>query len=154
MTGGSNDEFERRIGAVRSFNRFYTGHLGLLEERFLKSQFSLTKARVLYELCHHGPTTATEIAANLGLDPGYLSRIVADFERESIVRRVTSQIDRRQQRLTLTAKGQQTFARLERRSHDKIASMLADLSEGQQETMINSMQTIAALLDRRASSRV
>jgi len=113
------------IAAVRAFNRFYTRKLGVLDQHLGKSPFSLSEARVLYELAQRDDLAAKEIGNELGLDPGYLSRILQSFEDGGLVTRKPLPSDRRQYRLSLTAKGRQAFARLDRASHDEVAGMLA-----------------------------
>ena len=120
-----------QIAAVRAFNRFYTRKLGVLDQQLLKSPFSLSEARVLYELAHREDVAAKEIGIELGLDPGYLSRIVQKFDEDGLITRKPLPADRRQYRLALTAKGRQTFARLERSSQDDVGAMLAALPHGE-----------------------
>src|ERR1700704_3579199 len=128
-----------QIAAVRAFNRFYTRKLGVLDQHLLKSPFSLSEARVLYELAHRQDLAAKEIGIELGLDPGYLSRIIQNFDENGLITRKPLPADRRQYRLRLHAKGRQAFARLDRRSHDDIADMLATLSRGDTERLIGAM---------------
>src|ERR1700757_570279 len=96
-----------RIAAVRAFNRFYTRKLGVLDQHLSKSPFSLSEARVLYELAHRDELAAKEIGIELGLDPGYLSRIVQNFDETGLITRKALAADRRQLRLGLTARGRQ-----------------------------------------------
>ena len=105
-------ELAERVAAVRAFNRFYTRKLGVLDQQLLKSPFSLSEARVLYELAHREDAAAKEIGIELGLDAGYLSRIVQKFDEDGLITRKPLPADRRQYRLGLTAKGRQAFARL------------------------------------------
>jgi DNA-binding MarR family transcriptional regulator/GNAT superfamily N-acetyltransferase len=121
---GSNE----RIGAVRRFNRFYTQRLGVLQDGWLDSSFSLTEARVLYELTRRGGATATEIGAALGLDAGYLSRILRAFQSRGLISRKTSADDARQSRIALTARGRKVFAPLERHTVEEIGATLKSLS--------------------------
>src|ERR1700760_1149766 len=100
------------IAAVRAFNRFYTRKLGVLDQHLGKSPYSLSEARVLYELAHRDDLAAKEIGIELGLDPGYLSRIVQSFDEKGLITRKPLPSDRRQACLNLTAKGRQSFARL------------------------------------------
>src|SRR5688572_14968011 len=104
--------FPQRVAAVRRFNRLYTKQIGLLHEHLLRSPFSLTEARVIYELAHRAATTATELSSELGLDGGYLSRILHRFRRRGLVARKPSKTDGRQSLLSLTARGRQAFAQL------------------------------------------
>ena len=114
----SNEEM--RISAVRAFNRFYTRRLGVLGQTLLESPFSLSEARVLYELAHRDGAAAKELGIELDLDAGYLSRIVQKFADDGLITRRPLPADRRQQQLNLTAKGRQAFAKLDRRSHEDV----------------------------------
>lgn len=135
-----------QISAVRAFNRFYTRKLGVLDQQLLKSPFSLSEARVLYELAHREDAAAKEIGIELGLDPGYLSRIVQKFDEDGLITRKPLASDRRQYRLALTAKGRQTFARLQRSMEDEVGAMLAALRNGDSDRLIAAMATIERLL--------
>ena len=135
-----------QIAAVRAFTRFYTGKLGVLDQRLLKSPFSLSEARVLYELANRDSPAAKEIGIELGLDPGYLSRILQKFCDDGLITRKPLPADRRQYRLGLTAKGRQAFAKLDRSSHDDVADMLAALPPGCGRELIAAMATIERLL--------
>jgi DNA-binding MarR family transcriptional regulator/N-acetylglutamate synthase-like GNAT family acetyltransferase len=135
-----------RVAAIRHFNRFYTRQIGVLEERLLKSPFSLTEVRVLYELAHAEGLTATRLRAELGLDAGYLSRILARFEERGLLARAASEADGRQSRLRLTKKGRAVFAPLNAAADEEIAALLAGLSEGEQRRLAEAMRTIERLL--------
>jgi DNA-binding MarR family transcriptional regulator/GNAT superfamily N-acetyltransferase len=137
---------EHRVAAMRRFSRFYTRRLGVLDDRFLDSPFSLAEARVLYELTQRDRPTATEVGAALDLDPGYLSRILRGFAERGLVTKTPAPEDRRQSRLALTAKGRKAFAPLERRSHDDVAVMLGALAEADQERVLAAMGTIERLI--------
>src|ERR1700759_5743299 len=105
---------DHEISAVRAFNRFYTRKLGVLGQQLLKSPFSLSGARDLSELAHRADPAAKEIGIELGLDPGYLSRIIQNFDENGLITRTPLATDRRQYRLSLTARGRQAFAKLDR----------------------------------------
>jgi DNA-binding MarR family transcriptional regulator/GNAT superfamily N-acetyltransferase len=135
-----------QIAAVRAFNRFYTSKLGVLDQHLLKSPFSLSEARVLYELAHRVDPAAKEIGIELGLDPGYLSRIVQKFCDDGLITRKPLPSDRRQYRLGLTVRGRQAFAKLERSSRDDVADMLATLPHGDNGRLIAAMAVIERLL--------
>jgi DNA-binding MarR family transcriptional regulator/GNAT superfamily N-acetyltransferase len=137
---------ERDIAAVRQFNRFYTRQIGVLEERLLDTPFSLTESRVLYELANRAARTASELAKDLGLDAGYLSRILRSFESRGFVTRTPSQIDGRQTHLELTPEGRSAFLPLDRRSREAVTAMLATLDEARQRRLIAAMGTIEATL--------
>jgi DNA-binding MarR family transcriptional regulator/GNAT superfamily N-acetyltransferase len=140
------------ITAVRAFNRFYTRRLGVLEQRLYDSPFSLTEARVLYELGQRDNLSAKAIGSELGLDAGYLSRIVQNFQDKGLITRKASAADRRQYDLGLTAKGRQAFGRLNRSSHDDVAAMLGALPPGSGERLAQAMGTIERLLDQPAGT--
>jgi DNA-binding MarR family transcriptional regulator/N-acetylglutamate synthase-like GNAT family acetyltransferase len=142
----SQQDSEAQISAVRAFNRFYTRKLGVLDQQLLKSPFSLSEARVLYELAQRGNVAAKEVGIELGLDPGYLSRIIQKFDEDGLITRKALPSDRRQFQLDLTAKGRQAFARLERSSHDDVASMLAALPPGGAARLTEAMGAIERLL--------
>jgi DNA-binding MarR family transcriptional regulator/predicted N-acetyltransferase YhbS len=136
-----------RIDAVRRFNRYYTQRTGVLRRRLYDSPWSLAEARVLYELAHAAaPLTATELARDLGLDAGYLSRILGSFLTRGYVRRSRSGNDARRLLLTLTAAGRQVLAPLDRASHDEIAALLAPLAGEAQTRLVEAMRTIEWVL--------
>ena len=143
-------ELEQRVEAARRFNRFYTRQIGVLREGAYKSAFSLTEVRVLYELAHRDQSTATALGRDLGLDAGYLSRILRGFERRGLVSRTRSPVDARQSHLSLTGQGRKVFAPLNARSHDEVAAMLGGLSAAQQAGVVGAMRTIERLLGGRS----
>lgn len=135
-----------RVAAVRRFNRFYTQQIGVLQEHLLRSEFSLTEVRVLYEIAHTPEITATSLARTLGIDGGYLSRIVQRFERRGLIRRIASTSDARQSHLVLTPKGSRTLAPLEAASDAEVSALLNKLSEGKQQQLLRAMQTIEQII--------
>ncbi len=137
---------EPNVHAVRSFNRFYTGRIGVLREGLLKSPFSLAELRVLYEIAHRRQPAATELCQNLGLDPGYLSRILRRLEKCRLVRKSASQADRRQRLLGLTARGKATFSALDARQSEEIATMLRHLPAASQTRLVEAMRVVETLL--------
>ena len=143
-------ELEQRVDAARRFNRFYTRKIGVLHEGAYHSPFSLTAVRVLYELAHRDKPTATALGRELGLDAGYLSRILRGFERRGLVLKTRSAADGRQSHLSLTAQGRRVFAPLNARSHDEVAALLGGLSPAAQARLVGAMQTIERLLERHA----
>jgi len=138
-------DHENHVSAVRAFNRFYTRQLGVLGQRLL-GQFSLSEARVLYELAHRDGAAAKEIGAELDLDAGYLSRIVQKFDDDGLISRKPLPADRRQHQLSLTAKGRQAFAKLDRSSHDDVSRMLRPLPENDRRRLTAAMAAIEGLL--------
>jgi DNA-binding MarR family transcriptional regulator len=148
----SASSLAHRVAAVRRFNRFYTRTIGVLQEGLLQSSFSLAEARVLYELAQCGETTAGPLGRELGLDPGYLSRILQRFERDRLISRVPSEADRRQNALSLTDAGREAFAPLEAGSRDEIGALLGGLPEPAQAALVAAMGRIESLLGAPASA--
>jgi DNA-binding MarR family transcriptional regulator/N-acetylglutamate synthase-like GNAT family acetyltransferase len=140
---------EARVAAMRRFSRFYTGRIGVLREGLHDSAFSLTQSRVLYELAHREAPTAAELARDLGLDAGYLSRILRAFKQRGLIARTRSDRDGRQAHLSLTPAGREAFAPLDRGSHDEVVAMLARLPDGGQARLVEAMGTIEHLLGER-----
>ncbi|MDN4988644.1 helix-turn-helix domain-containing GNAT family N-acetyltransferase [Bradyrhizobium arachidis] len=143
----SIDRTDDQISAVRAFNRFYTRKLGVLDQHLGKSPFSLSEARVIYELAHRDDVSAKEIGNELGLDPGYLSRIVQSFDEKGLITRRPLPADRRQYQLSLTAKGRQSFAKLNLSSQNEVAAMLAQLPAGDAARLTQAMATIETVLE-------
>ena len=139
---GTNDH----VQAIRRFNRFYTRQIGVLQEHLLKSPFSLTEVRVLYELAHRDGLTAGDLCSELALDRGYVSRMLQAFEAKGLIKTTTSSEDRRRVLLTLTSKGRKVFAPLERRSSDEVVAMLDRIPPRRQPTLLSAMQNIEAVL--------
>jgi len=150
----ASTESLRPVEAVRRFNRFYTRQIGLLQEGLLESPFSLTEARVLYEIAHHEQTTATHLADELGVDPGYLSRILRAFQRRGLLERRPSPSDRRQILVSLTDEGREAFAQLNAASQNEIRALLGPLSDPDQDRLVLAMHTISELLGARPEHRV
>ncbi|WP_314952544.1 helix-turn-helix domain-containing GNAT family N-acetyltransferase [Bradyrhizobium cosmicum] len=146
-SNGTDDQ----IAAVRAFNRFYIRKLGVLDQHLGKSPFSLSEARVLYELAQREDLAAKEIGNELGLDLGYLSRIIQSFDEKGLITRKPLPADRRQYQLSLTAKGRQAFAKLNLGSQNEVAAMLADLSAEDAARLTQAMATIEAVLEQRRS---
>jgi DNA-binding MarR family transcriptional regulator/GNAT superfamily N-acetyltransferase len=146
-------ELDERIASVRRFNRFYTRQIGVLNEGLLKSPFSLTEVRVLYELAHREEPTAGELARDLGLDAGYLSRILSGFQERGLVGRRPSDADGRRGLLRLTPKGRKEFGRLDAGSRNEVEAMLESLSAGEQRRVVEAMRTIEGLLQPRPTEK-
>jgi DNA-binding MarR family transcriptional regulator/N-acetylglutamate synthase-like GNAT family acetyltransferase len=138
-----------QVRALRAFNRFYTQCTGLLDP-YLGSAFSLTEVRVLYELAHHAPCTASELARRLLLDAGYLSRIVRRFTDAGWITRTPSPNDARQHALSLTPEGRSVFEPMQQRSRDEAARLLAPLAPERREALIAALARAQALLDPNA----
>ena len=148
-----SDDLEQRIAAVRRFSRFYTRELGLLRESLVDTRFSLTESRVLYELAHRDQITASELAADLDLDHGYLSRILRRFGEDGLIKKVRAPDDGRQSLITITAKGRKAFAPLNKGSHDQVAALLGRLKPAEQERVVGAMGAVEHLLAHTPSAR-
>jgi len=140
-----------RIAAVRRFNRFYTRRIGVLDQGHLHSPFSLAEVRVLYELAYWpddagAAPAAAQIGRELGLDAGYLSRMLRTLERRGLVERTPSPSDGRQHHLRLTAAGRSTFADLDARASDDVVALLTPLDEQKQQRLLSAMRTVEAVL--------
>lgn len=140
------------VQAVRQFNRFYTRQIGVLQEHLLESRFSLTEVRVLYELAHRQNVTAVELRENLGLDRGYLSRMLQRFEKNGWIKTTPSRSDARKVMLALTGRGRHVFAPLDRRSSEEVAAMLARLSPGEQKKLLEAMSATETILGSKSQA--
>lgn len=145
---------DSHVTLVRNFNRFYTRQAGLLEEGLLQSEFSLTEARVLYELAHRAGLTAAALGKDLGLDAGYVSRILKKFEGRGFLARLPSSDDGRQSLLTLTEAGRRAFAPLDEASRNDVVTMLKGLPVGGREMLLQAMLRIQRLLGGDADERL
>ena len=137
---------DARVLAVRHFNRFYTRHIGVLHEHLLESEYSLTEVRVLYELAHREAPTASELMKDLGLDRGYLSRLLASFEKRGLIEREISEQDGRQSHVRLTRKGRGAFAPLDAASNREVHAMLQQLPDAAQATLVDALHRVESLL--------
>lgn len=139
---------EDRIGTIRHFNRFFTRKIGVLREGLLHSPYPLTEARILFELAHREHVTASDLCRELGLDAGYLSRILARLEQQGLIEKVRSDSDGRQRLLRLTSEGKAAANLLDQRSRDEVSEMLNDLSEEDQQHLLKAMQTIESVFTK------
>src|SRR5262249_35114208 len=144
---------ERQIDLVRAFNRDYTRRIGVLSEGLLGSPYSLTEVRVMYEVAHRPGIVASELGEELGLDRGYLSRILKRFESRKVLVRGTSSRDGRQRPMQLTSLGKRTFAPLERRSRRQVREMLVGLEEGERRAVLHGMRAICSAFDPQQSAQ-
>jgi DNA-binding MarR family transcriptional regulator/N-acetylglutamate synthase-like GNAT family acetyltransferase len=141
-----------RVAAVRAFNRFYTRRIGVLGDHLLESPYSLSEMRVLYELAHREQPTAAALGRDLGLDAGYLSRILRRFEARKLVARARAAHDGRQAMLRLTPRGRATFAPLDARARQEIAALLGRLPDAGQRDVVEAMATIERRMGREAAA--
>jgi len=141
------------VAAVRGFNRFYTRQIGLLNDGLYHTEFSLAEVRVLYEIAHHERPCASELTKDLGLDPGYLSRLLSNLEKRGLLQKAPAEQDRRQLLLRLTASGHEVFSKLDEASSRQIATLLDKLSPSRQRRLASAMADIQALLGKASSSQ-
>jgi DNA-binding MarR family transcriptional regulator/GNAT superfamily N-acetyltransferase len=137
---------DETIAAVRGFSRFYTRQLGLLDEGLLQSSFQLTEARILYELAYGNALTATQLCRDLGLDAGYLSRILKSFEARGLITRSAALHDGRQSVIGLTNAGRAAFAPLDQASQQQVLAMIGRMTPEQLAELIKAMQTVEHLI--------
>jgi len=135
-----------RADIVRRFNRFYTRQIGALQEHLLQAEFSLTEARILFELGASAGLKSSDLCHLLGLDAGYLSRLIGGFEKKGLISRSRSAIDARASQIQLTEPGRQVLASLEQAAREEVMLMLQGLSEPQQEQLIQAMRKIQTQL--------
>ncbi len=138
----------------RRFNRMHTRFIGTLNEKLLNSDYSLAEARVLYELATRSAPRASEIAEGLGMDPGYLSRILRKLERNGLFQRKISKEDGRHAALMLTARGRSAFKKLNAGSNEQARAALEDLPPGTRMELIRCMQSIESILTKADRSRL
>ena len=143
-------DLDGQVDAVRGFSRFYTRKLGIIEPKLLHSAFTLQEARILYEIAHRPACTATDLARDLGLDAGFLSRTLQTLQRRQIVTRKPSKHDGRVNELSLTAKGRTAQVELERRSREEVGTLLASLDDTERAAIVRAMATIEQTLERPA----
>lgn len=141
------DPIAGRVATVRAFNRFYTRVLGLLDEHLLGSPQSLTQARILFELSHRPGLTAADLGRELGLDAGYLSRVLSGLRGSNLVRASRSESDARAAPLSLTGQGRRAFALLDRASERDVLALLERLPMAQQLTLVQAMRQVQDLLE-------
>lgn len=140
------------VAAVREFNRFYTREIGVLNERLLASPYSLTEARLLYELLHRPAATASELAAIVGINLGYMSRIIRRFESGGLIEKRRSRSDGRQQLLNLTEKGRREYAAVDRQANGEVVRLLKNVPADQIATLLEAMRAIHTVLASRSVS--
>ncbi|HWI66189.1 MAG TPA: helix-turn-helix domain-containing GNAT family N-acetyltransferase, partial [Symbiobacteriaceae bacterium] len=146
-------DLAQRVEAVRSFNRFYTKKIGVLNAGFLSSPFSLSEVRVLYELAHRPTARASDLSRDLDMDAGQLSRMLRGFEKQGIIGRRRSDVDARQTDLFLTDQGQEAFAALNQTQSEQVAAMLDGLSPVDQDRVVAAMGMIEGVLGERPDRR-
>jgi len=153
MAGSPAQELAAPIDGIRRFNRFYTQKIGVLDEGLLDSKLTLTEVRVLYELAHRDRPTAAEVGRDLGLDRGYLSRLLRGLTERGLVEKGRADGDGRRQQLALTGRGKRAFEPLDRRAREQVAEWLGRLSAADRGRLLASMRTIEALLGDAPATR-
>jgi len=143
---------EDPISTVRRFNRFYTTQIGVVNEHLVDSEYSLSEMRVLYELAHRDQPTAGALCKELGLDPGYLSRMLRSFEKRGLLSRTESKSDARQNLLSLTPQGRKTFGPLEARWQQQMVHLLENIPSTDRKRLAEAMRTIEAILGTKSEA--
>jgi DNA-binding MarR family transcriptional regulator len=139
---------QESIDRIRSFNRFYTNIIGLLDQHFLNSPFSLTEGRVLYEICNTEECSARKIRENILIDEGYLSRILDSFVKRGLIKKTPSSADGRLRIIVPTEKGKREFAALNNSSNSLISQLIEKLSDEEREDLLSKMDGIRTLLEK------
>ena len=141
-----------QVEAVRAFSRFYTSVIGVLEEGLLRTPYSVTEARIIFELAQRDRSELADLRRDLRIDAGYMSRIAARFETDGLITREPSSVDGRRQSLRLTDRGRDVFGTLDARSAAQVAALLSDLAPGDRQLLVAAMGTICDVLDRERSA--
>ncbi|MCT2591051.1 helix-turn-helix domain-containing GNAT family N-acetyltransferase [Streptomyces sp. N2-109] len=141
------------VTEVRAFNRFYTNLIGALDySKHLYTPYTLTEARILYELAHAAPLDTADLRLTLSLDAGYLSRLLQRFEQDGLLVREQSAEDARRRRVALTEQGREAAALLEERSLESTGELLGSLTAADRERLAAAMRTIRSLLGGKRES--
>lgn len=148
----SSTDLFQHADIVRSFNRFYTQQIGVLQEHLLQSEYSLTELRILYELASRGDLTSADLRQMLSLDAGYMSRLISGFEKKGLIQKVPSPTDARAALLHLTELGREILVPLEQASREQVVAMLQRLTEPQQQQLLGAMTLIQTLLQNNPDS--
>ncbi len=143
----ANGISQEHIRAVRRFNRFFTRQIGVLREGLLHSPYSLVEARIIFELANQSNITASELCNGLGLDAGYLSRILNKLEGDKLIEKIRSDEDGRLRLISLTPEGEKAFSLLDQRSNEEVSELLCELNEGDRVRLIEAMGSIEQILD-------
>ncbi|SAL26845.1 MarR family transcriptional regulator [Caballeronia peredens] len=136
----------RAVEAVRRFNRFYARHTGALHERLHKSSLSLTEVRILHELGQHRASTAADLSRNLGLDTGYLSRLINNFQKLGLVERRRNESDGRAHLLSITQEAKEKVDEIDLHVSAEAAALLKKLSASEIEQLCTAMADVERLL--------
>lgn len=142
------DQNQELVDKIRNFNRFYTNIIGLLDQHFLDSPFSLTEGRVLYEICNTEECSAKKIRENTVIDEGYLSRILDNFSKRGLIKKTPSSADGRLRIIVPTEKGRREFKNLNDSSNTLITRLIEKLSETERADLLRKMEEIRALLEK------
>jgi DNA-binding MarR family transcriptional regulator/GNAT superfamily N-acetyltransferase len=144
---------QRQVHTVRNFNRYYTMRLGVLRGRYLNSEFSLTEARILYELAQGPEITAASLRGTLSLDAGYISRLLASFEKRGLLQTIPSRLDRRAMLLKLTVSGERTAARLNGQASREMETLLQNVPDPERLALTQSLSRVQQILSSAEHTR-
>lgn len=140
---------QEQIEKIRSFNRFYTNVIGLLDQHFLDTPFSLTEGRVLYEISHMEECSAKKIRQKIAIDEGYLSRIIDKFIKRGIIRKTPFRGDMRLHIIHLTQKGEEEFSKLNENQNQLVSQITENLSEQEIAELVGMMERMQELLNKK-----
>lgn len=148
----TSQQLQEHAESIRSFNRFYTRQIGVVQEHLLNSEFSLTESRILWELANRETITSTDLCRELGLNAGYLSRVISNFEKKGLLNKTRSASDARAVQLELTQDGRATFEKLNHASQADVVAMLSQLTIPEQLQLVDAMHQVQSLLNRSSNS--
>lgn len=134
------------VAAVRAFTRYYTATLEVLEEGLLDTPYSVTEARVIFELAQQDAVELVDLRQQLRIDAGYMSRILNRFEADGLVVREASEVDARRQVLRLTPAGRAVFDTLDQRSARQVEGLLAEVPEADRQRLVEAMATVRTIM--------
>ena len=154
MVRGKLTKETEQVSAMREFNRFYTARLGLLRKRHLDGEFSLTEARILYEIWASPQLTASSLRNTLELDAGYISRLLAQLAKRRLVRQAVSKVDGREKLLSLSSMGEKKVAKLNKQSALQIQGLLKTLSAPDRDTLIASLSKALSILSENQKTAI
>lgn len=145
---------KKHLSEIRAFNRFYTRFIGLLDKHILDSPYSLPEARILYELYHHETITASDIITSLGIDKGYLSRVLLHFEKKKLLVKKRVPEDKRSVYLGLTALGKKEFETINNASNNQLINLLEHLPAADADKLIQHMLAIKTILSKNSNDKI
>ncbi|WP_281868855.1 MarR family winged helix-turn-helix transcriptional regulator [Brevibacillus parabrevis] len=139
---------KQSISDIRQFNRFYTKILGLFNDQILETNYTLTEARVLFEISERTECIANNLVQELRIDRSYMSRILRKFEREELIEKKTPLTDSRKTFLSLTQKGKEVLDNIHSQSDEQIEQLLDGLTDRDVNEICEAMALIQEKLSK------